>query len=63
MLLYFKDVHDLIALRIAMGYFFHHEVAENTDNFSAQELLKVASRFIRIIEQLDKEIEYYETQK
>ena len=61
MLLYFKDEDDLMALRIAMGYYFHNEIAENTEKFSAQELLIIASRFIRIIEQLDEEIKYYDT--
>lgn len=60
MLLYFKDEHDLEALRIAMGYYFHNEIADNPNKLPPRALLGLASRFIRIIEQLDKELEYYE---
>lgn len=61
MLLYFKDEYDLKALRIAMGYYFHHEIAENPNKLKPRELMQIASRFIRIIDQLDKELEYYDT--
>lgn len=65
MLLYFKDVQDLEALRIAMGYYFHDlaENIDNIDNISSQELLKIVSRFTRIIDQLDEELDYYEIEK
>lgn len=64
MLLYFKDVHDLEALRIAMGYYFHNEIvnlANNPNNLSSREILGLASRFVRIIDQLDEELDYYDT--
>ncbi len=61
MLLYFKDENDLKVLLIAMGYYFHNEIAENPNKLSTRELLAIASRCIRIIDQLDKELEYYDT--
>lgn len=61
MLIYLKDTNDLRALRIGMGYYFHNEIAENPNKLSSQDLLTLASRFIRIINQLDKELEYYDT--
>ena len=63
MLLYFKDEHDLEALRIAMGYYFHNEIVDNPNKLPPRALMGLASRFIRIIEQLDGELEYYEAQK
>lgn len=63
MLLYFKDEHDLEALRIAMGYYFHNEIVDNPNKLPPRALLGLASRFIRIIEQLDEELEYYEIEK
>lgn len=61
MLIYLKDENDLKALRIGLGYYFHNEIAENPNKLSARELLTIASRFIRLIDQLDKELEYYDT--
>lgn len=61
MLLYFKDEYDLKALRIAMGYYFHNEIVGNSNKLSPQELLQIGGRFIRIIDQLDKELDYYDT--
>lgn len=63
MLLYFKDETDLKALRIAMGYYFHNEIVDNPNKLSPRDLLAIAGRFMRIIEQLDKELEYYDTSK
>ena len=61
MLIYLKDVNDLKALRIALGYYFHNEIAENPNKLPPRDLLAIAARFIRLIDQLDKEIEYYDT--
>ena len=61
MLLYFKDEHDLEALRIAMGYYFHNEIVDNPNKLPPRALLGLASRFVRIIEQLDEELDYYDT--
>lgn len=67
MLIYLKDVHDLEALRIGLGYYFHNEIAEkideNTNKLPPRDLLAIAARFVRLIDQLDKEIEYYEIEK
>lgn len=67
MLIYLKDVKDLEALRIGLGYYFHNEIAEkideNTDKLPPRDLLAIAARFVRLIDQIDKEIEYYETDK
>lgn len=60
MLIYLKDENDLKVLRIALGYYFHIEIAENPNKLSPQDLLALSSRFIRLIDQLDKELEYYE---
>lgn len=65
MLIYLKDENDLKALRIGLGYYFHNELAEKRAEYlnklPPRDLLSIVSRFIRLIEQLDKEIEYYET--
>lgn len=65
MLIYLKDVDDLKALRIGMGYYFHNEIAEkideNLNKLPPRDLLTLAARFVRLIEQLDKEIDYYDT--
>lgn len=65
MLIYLKDVKDLQALRIGMGYYFHNEIAEkideNLNKLPPRDLLAVASRFVRLIDQIDKELEYYDT--
>lgn len=68
MLIYLKDVKDLEALRIGLGYYFHNEIAEkidkNLNKLPPRELLPVlaiAARFIRLMDQIDKELEYYDT--
>ena len=65
MLIYLKDEHDLEALRIGLGYYFHNEIAEkideNLNKLPPRDLLAIAERFVRLIDQLDKEIEYYDT--
>lgn len=65
MLIYLKDVNDLRALRIGLGYYFHNELSEkideNTNKLPPRYLLALVARFVRLIDQLDKEIEYYDT--
>lgn len=65
MLIYLKDAHDLEALRIGLGYYFHNEIAEkideNLNKLPPRDLLAVAARFVRLIDQIDKELEYYDT--
>lgn len=65
MLIYLKDVKDLEALRIGLGYYFHNEIAEkideNLNKLPPRELLAIAARFVRLIDQIDKELDYYDT--
>lgn len=56
MLIRFKDVQDLRLLSICLHYF-HHEIA---NGWLDEKFLLSVPRLERIIDEIDKEIDYYD---